>query len=126
MDLCQKVICRRSDDGKGFACPSVRVFPNVVEARKGEELGVFAPDVVGDFSGGFDFPLIKSCCGNQAAPFTDRLAEGWLGLYSLDAGVDDMTSMQITGHKTRSVFDRYNVRNEQDMKNAAEKLSRLA
>ena len=44
----------------------------------------------------------------------------------LDAGVDDMTSMQITGHKTRSVFDRYNVRNEQDVKNAAEKLSRMA
>ncbi len=43
-----------------------------------------------------------------------------------DAGVDDPTSMKITGHKTRSVFDRYNIRDERDVKNAADKLSRLA
>jgi len=43
-----------------------------------------------------------------------------------DAGVDDNTSMKITGHKTRSVFDRYNIRDERDVKNAADKLSRLA
>ena len=38
------------------------------------------------------------------------------------AGVQDKVAMQISGHKTRSVFDRYNIIDESDIGDSAAKL----
>lgn len=42
------------------------------------------------------------------------------------AGVPEKTAMQLTGHKTRAIFDRYDIVDEQDLRDGVEKLAMYA
>jgi integrase len=63
----------------------------------------------------------RKVTGLSARVFHDFRRTGARNL--IRAGVPERIAMEITGHKTRSVFDRYNIVDEDDIADAVERLS---
>ncbi len=99
-----------------------------VRIRKGPEDFVFTRpngDPVFDFRGAW-FSLCESAGLGRFVE--DNGKKKWVGLLFHDLrrsairnmirrGVDEKSAMEVSGHRTRTVFDRYNITNSRDVKN---------
>jgi integrase len=126
----------KNDEGRTF--PFTDVLEQLLEAQKAEHDRLKAKDVIcpwvfnrsnrkvkgkriTTFLKTFTAACTKAGCPGRIPHDLRRTAVRNL----VRAGVPERVAMQMTGHKTRSVFERYNIVSECDLLQAARKLNAL-
>jgi integrase len=126
----------KNDEGRTF--PFTDALEQVLEAQKAEHDRLKAEDVIcpwvfnrsnrkvrgkriTTFIKAFRAACTKAGCPGRIPHDLRRTAVRNL----VRAGIPERVAMQMTGHKTRSVFERYNIVSECDLVEAAKKLNTL-